>query len=61
MKIAVLKTKDESDALTQAGFYRDHVLGAMSGFRLVVDEFETIVPKKYWPLPTYSEMLYSVY
>jgi len=58
---AVLKTKDESDALTQAGFYRDHVLGAMSELRLVVDELETIVPKKYWPLPTYSEMLYSVY
>ena len=28
--------------------------------RLVVDELETLVSKKYWTLPTYADLLYSV-
>ncbi|NLM45960.1 MAG: glutamine synthetase type III [Firmicutes bacterium] len=56
----MLETKGTSDALALAKFYRDSVFGAMSELRLVVDELETLVAKKYWPLPTYAEMLYSV-
>jgi glutamine synthetase len=32
----------------------------MSELRLIVDELETIVAKKYWPLPSYADLLYSV-
>lgn len=57
----LLETKaGESNGLTLAKFYRDSVFGAMSELRLIVDELETVVAKKYWPLPTYAEMLYSV-
>lgn len=57
---AILETKNQSDLYTKACFYRDRVFGAMSELRLIVDELETIVAKKHWPLPTYAEMLYSV-
>jgi glutamine synthetase len=32
----------------------------MSELRLVVDELETLVAKKYWPFPAYGQILYSV-
>jgi glutamine synthetase len=57
---ALLGTKGESDVLTLAKFYREQVFRAMSELRLIVDELETLVAKKYWPLPAYAEMLYSV-
>jgi glutamine synthetase len=33
---------------------------AMSELRLVVDELETLVGSRYWRIPTYAEILYSV-
>lgn len=57
---AVLETKNERDALKLAMVYRDRVLAAMAELRLVVDELETLIPSKYWPLPTYADLLYSV-
>lgn len=57
---AILEAKTVSDALPLARFYREHVFSAMSELRLIVDELETLVAKKHWPLPTYAEMLYSV-
>jgi len=57
---AILETKTVSDALSLARFYRERVFSAMSELRLIVDELETLVAKKHWPLPTYAEMLYSV-
>jgi len=43
-----------------AKFYRDAVAKNMAQLRLAIDELETLVGKKYWNLPTYSELLYSV-
>jgi glutamine synthetase len=57
---AVLETKEHADILAHATFYRDKVLVAMSELRLIVDELETLVSDKYWPLPTYGQMLFSV-
>ena len=44
-----------TDLLELAGYYHDTVLEAMSDVRAIVDELETLVGKKYWPLPTYAE------
>ncbi len=60
LESAMLETKGGSHGLDLARFYREHVFGAMSELRLIVDELETVIAKKYWPLPTYAEMLYSV-
>jgi glutamine synthetase len=60
LEAALLETKNDSYTLDQALLYRDKVFAGMSQLRIVVDELETIIGKKYWPLPTYSEILYSV-
>ena len=56
----IIESKEEREILAQASFYRDKVCTAMSELRLIVDELETLVAKKYWPLPSYAELLYSV-
>jgi len=57
---ALLETKEERETLAQASFYRDRIFTAMSELRLIVDELETLIARKHWPLPTYAEILYSV-
>jgi glutamine synthetase len=60
LESAILETKEEREILAQASFYRDRIFTAMSELRLIVDELETLVARKYWPIPTYAEILYSV-
>jgi glutamine synthetase len=58
---AIADTKSEKrDNLTQAKFYREKIFTAMAELRPVVDKLETLVAHKYWPLPSYGEMLFSV-
>ena len=45
---------DESAAI------RDSLLDIMKNLRTVCDEAETLTAKKYWPFPTYGELLFSV-
>lgn len=40
--------------------YRDEVLAAMNDARTTADELETIVSEKYWPFPTYADLLFNV-
>ena len=40
--------------------YRDKVIPAMNALRAVADEMETLTAKKYWPFPTYGDLLFSV-
>jgi glutamine synthetase len=56
----LLESKEEQEILAHARFYREKVFSAMAELRLVVDELETLVAKKYWPWPSYGRMLYSV-
>jgi len=56
----ILQTKDERDIVSHTRFYREKVFAAMVELRLTVDELETLVGKKYWPLPSYGQILYSV-
>jgi glutamine synthetase len=55
--VAVRQIKD---ILELARAYRERVYMAMSELRLVVDELETLVGSRYWRIPTYAEILYSV-
>ena len=48
------------DAPAEAVYYRDHVVPAMNELRTVADEMEILVAKKYWPFPTYGDILFSV-
>ena len=60
LESVILETSQDREILAQATFYRDKVFTAMSELRLIVDELETLVAKKHWPIPTYAELLYSV-
>lgn len=47
--------------LTECGcVYRDEVIPAMNALRAVADEMEVNTAKKYWPFPTYGDLLFSV-
>ncbi len=46
--------------LSTAEFFRSQVFPAMQTLRGFADELETITPEKIWPMPTYSELLFSV-
>lgn len=39
---------------------RDNVLPKMSELRALADEAETLTAEKYWPFPTYGELLFGV-
>ena len=49
-----------SDVKEKAAFFHDSVFAEMQSLRAVADELETIVGDNYWPIPTYSELLFSV-
>ncbi len=49
-----------TDTLETARFFLDDVIPAMNAVRDVADELELTVSTKYWPLPSYGEILYSV-
>jgi glutamine synthetase len=49
-----------AEILAQGCFYRDVIFSAMLELRLTVDELETLVARKHWPIPVYAELLYSV-
>lgn len=44
----------------RAAAIRDDVLPRMRELRAAADEAESITSAKYWPYPTYSELLYGV-
>lgn len=48
------------DTYKQALAYREVVFAAMIELRTVADNLETMVAKEYWPMPTYSEMLFDL-
>ena len=57
---ALLGCKAYIDPQELANYYRDVVLLSMQETRSVADELETLVGSKYWPYPTYCELLFQV-
>lgn len=47
------------DIEKQAFFVKDDLLPLMAKLRCIIDECETLMPKDYWPMPTYEELLFS--
>ncbi len=48
------------DVFLQTNAIRDKLLVNMDSLRTLCDEAETITADKYWPFPTYSDLLFSV-
>jgi len=57
---ALLHVSDGKDIVAQSVIIRDTVLTKMSELRLACDEAETLTAKKYWPFPTYGDLLFGV-
>ena len=57
---ALIGVKNYSAAAETAMYYKDNVLSAMQELRVVADEIETLVGEKYWPYPTYGDLLFGV-
>ncbi len=49
-----------TDMTKKANAFHDSVLPAMDVLRAAADNAETICGEEYWPLPSYSQMLYYV-
>lgn len=56
----IQKAHQIEDVQEQANFYHETVFADMGALRVPADKIETIVGKKYWPYPTYSDMLFYV-
>ena len=48
------------DAKEKAEAYRENVVPAMEALRVPVDALEKIVDKKFWPVPTYGDLVFEV-
>ena len=57
---AVDATKALPSEADKAVAFHDNVLPAMDALRAAADDAETICGEDYWPLPSYSKMLYYV-
>ncbi|MBQ8370215.1 MAG: glutamine synthetase III [Clostridia bacterium] len=49
-----------TDVTNHAFYMRDKIVMTLETLRLSVDEAESLVATKYWPYPTYSDLLFGV-
>ena len=56
----VINEAENLSGSLQSHYYREEVLPRMEDVRRFADNLELIVAKDYWPLPTYSDMLFYV-
>ena len=50
----------QADAKRLSNYYHDMVIPIMNAVRQPADDLELLVGKKYWPFPTYSDILFYV-
>ena len=60
LESALVSMSTLGDATAQADFIRDEVIPKMSLVRVPADEAETLTAEKYWPFPTYGDLLFGV-
>ena len=60
MQDALLALHNAEDIEAESYMIRDTVLNLMGELRLACDESETLTAKKYWPFPTYADLLFGV-
>jgi glutamine synthetase len=54
------KTKEINDAKALAVHFRDTVKPVMEKLREPADRLEMIVDKKFWPFPSYGDLMFEV-
>ena len=56
----LIEAKESANAEAAAKFFAEKVIPVMQELRAYADEMELSTAKKYWPFPTYGEILFSV-
>jgi glutamine synthetase len=56
----IIRVKEIDGVEAVAKYYRNEVFVAMNELRAIADELEVIVAEEYWPLPTYSKLLFDI-
>ena len=54
------KLHDAADVVEESAWVRDNLLSAMGELRVPCDKAELLTDKKYWPFPTYADLLFGV-
>ena len=57
---SLVELKTASDITEESVMIRDVILNKMAALRVPCDEAETLTAEKYWPFPTYGELLFGV-
>jgi glutamine synthetase len=57
---AMIKLKAGRDIAEEADVIRDKILPKMTELRVSADKAEMLTAEKYWPFPTYGELLFGV-
>ncbi len=57
---ALVKLQTVEDITEESVMIRDEILPLMAALRLPCDEAETMTSEKYWPFPTYEDLLFGV-
>ena len=57
---SLVTLKGISDVTPASCFIRDEIIPAMSRLRAAADEAESLTAEKYWPYPTYGDLLFGV-
>ena len=52
--------EEYENVIDESAAIRDVLLAKMNELRVVCDEAETLTAKKYWPFPTYGDLLFGV-
>ena len=60
LETAVLGLNRAADVQEESVSIRDTILPQMAQLRALADEAETLTAEKYWPFPTYGELLFGV-
>ena len=50
----------KNDCLLGANHWKDEVCTTMNELRNIVDTLESKVDEKYWPMPTYIDLLFGI-
>ena len=60
LEMALQELHEAKNVVDEANAIRDNVLEKMNALRIACDEAELLTAKKYWPFPTYSDLLFGV-
>ena len=57
---SIIAVGEIDDITVESAAVRDSLLVKMSELRVACDEAETLTARKYWPFPTYGDLLFGV-